>query len=431
VVIEKDKPGGVCLNVGCIPSKSLINSAGIYESAAKLERFGIGVDRNGFDYSRVQALSAQAASRLSKGVEFLLKKNGIDYISGQARLKSPGVVQVEGTGEIAGKNVLLATGSRPREIPGFVIDEKKIISSTGALALTKLPKRLLILGAGAIGVEFAHVFNAFGVEVILVEMLERILPLEDAEVVEVLTRAFKKRKIEMRTDARAAGFKKSGKVLAIDLESGDAKETMEADLVLVAVGRSPNSEDLGLEEAGVETNKGWVVTGEHYQTGADGVYAIGDLIGEFLLAHAASRQGEMVAEHLAGLETSPRLATDLIPRAIYCEPQIAGFGPTEAEAAEVGIAVKKSVFPYRGAGKAVATERIDGLVKILAREDTGELIACHVVGAEATELIHEMMLAKSAELVAEDIGHTVHAHPTLSEAVMGAAKGIYSAPIHI
>jgi dihydrolipoamide dehydrogenase len=430
-VVEKDKPGGVCLNVGCIPSKSLINSAAIYESAGDLESFGLKIDRAGFDYSKVQARSAQAASRLSKGVEFLLKKNKIDYISGHARLAGGGKVKVEGAGEFTAKNILLATGSRPREIPGFQIDEKKILSSTGALALTELPKSILILGAGAIGVEFAHVFGSFGVNVVLVEMLDRILPLEDEEVVEVLRRAFKKRKIEMRTGTKAVGYKKSGKGLEVELESESGKEKIKTDMVLVAVGRSPNSEDLGLDAAGVKTEKGWVTVGDHYRTSAEGIYAVGDVTGQTLLAHAASHQGEMVVEHIAGEESPVSLDPDLIPRAIYCEPQVAGFGPTEKEAADAGRKFKKSVFPYRGVGKAVATEKIDGMVKILSDEESGELIACHIVGAEATELIHELMLAKSSELLAEDVGGSVHAHPTLSEAVMEAAKGIYSAPIHI
>lgn len=431
-VIEKDKPGGVCLNVGCIPSKALIHQAEIFRSAAGLADMGVKVDTSGFDYGKVFKKSRLAAERLSKGVQFLLKKNAVEYLQGTAKIISAHEISVDGGGTVTAANVLLATGSRPRSIPGFDFDEKDILSSTGALMLEKLPKSLLILGAGAIGMEFAHIMNAFGVEVTVVEMLDRILPLEDAETVAVLEKDFSRRGVKMLTSTKAAGVKKTSNGLEVRLEEKDGKAgTVTAEKILVAVGRAPNSEGLGLEEIGVGMERGFVKTGDYYETAVSGVYAVGDLVATPLLAHVASKEGEIAVEHMAGNSPPKRIPDDEIPSAVYCEPQIGSFGPSEEEAGRRGLKFEKAVFPYRGIGKAVAVESPEGIVKILFDPDTREILAAHAAGSQATEIIHELLLARHGELLLEDVADMIHAHPTLSEGVMEAARAAEGRAIHI
>jgi len=431
-VVEKDKPGGVCLNIGCIPSKALIHHAGVFRSAASLEAVGVKVDRAGFDYSKVFEKSREAADRLSKGVSFLLKKNKIELIEGTARIKAAGEVVLDGGKTFGSANILIATGSRPRSIPGFEFDEERVLSSTGALMLKSLPKRIVILGGGAIGVEFAYVMNAFGVEVHLVEMLDQILPLEDQETAKILARAFKKQGIQVSAATKALSMKKTTEGVEITLQGKDGRETtVAADKVLVAVGRAPNSEDLGLEGVGIQTEKGFIPVGDYYQTAVPGIYAVGDVIASPLLAHVASGEGEIAVEHMAGESPPTRIDPLSIPNAVYSEPQLASFGYTEARAKEEGMGYKAGSFPYRGAGKAVAVEAVDGMVKILVDSETGELIGAHAVGAEATELIHELLLARTGELLAEDIAKTLHAHPTLSETVREAALAVLDRTINV
>jgi dihydrolipoamide dehydrogenase len=421
-VVEKDKPGGVCLNIGCIPSKALIHEAEVVRSAAELVELGVKVDLSGLDYGKAFAKSRKAADTLSKGVAFLLKKNKIELVAGEGVIKDAHTVAVKGGRTLTGKNLLIATGSRPRAIPGFEFDEKLVLSSNGALMLEKLPKRICILGGGAIGVEFAHVMNAFGVEVHLVEMLEQLLPIEDSEAVEVLVRSFKKRGIAMYTGTKASGYTRSGAGLKVALEGKDGGKSLEVDQLLVVVGRQPNTEGLGLEAIGLKTERGFIPVGDYCQTAVPGVYAIGDVVATPMLAHVASKEGEIAAEHMAGRKTHPRLDLTAIPGAVYCEPQLASFGYTEKKAAEAKLNFQKAVFPYRGAGKSVAVGRPEGLVKLLVDKDTREILGAHVVGAEATELIHELLLAKTAELLPEDLATMIHAHPTLSEAVMEAGR---------
>jgi dihydrolipoamide dehydrogenase len=426
-VIERDKPGGVCLNIGCIPSKALIHQAEEFRSIDALKKMGVGIDVSSFDYAKVHKKSRVAADKLSKGVQFLLKKNNIDYIEGDATLGGKNEVTV-GKKKLTATNILIATGSRPRELPGFEFDEKQVISSTGALMLTDLPKSLIILGAGAIGMEFAHVMNAFGVEVTVVEMLDQILPLEDPDAAAVLEKDFKRRKITMLTGTKASKLKKTKSGITLEIEGGDP---LTADMLLVAVGRSPNSDDLGLEKLGVKTERGFVTVGDYYETSVPGVYAIGDVIASPLLAHVASKEGEMAVEHMAGHSVEARLHPDLIPSAVYTEPQVASFGPTEAQAKERGLSFQTAIFPYRGAGKSVAIEKSEGIVKILYHTETSEILAAHVAGAEATELVHELLLAKKSELLPEDVATMVHAHPTLSESVMEAARTAEGWAIHV
>jgi dihydrolipoamide dehydrogenase len=430
-VIEKDKPGGVCLNIGCIPSKALIHQAELMRGGKELEQIGVKVDASSLDYSKVYDHSRKAADMLSRGVGFLLKKNKIDLIEGEGVINSAHDIEVKGHGKVSGKNLLIATGSRPRSIPGFDFDEKTVLSSTGALMLKKLPGRICILGGGAIGVEFAHIMNAFGVEVHLVEMLDQLLPLEDQEAVQVLVRSFKKRGIKIYTSTKATGYTKSGKSLKVNLEGADGKLELEVDQILLVVGRVPNTEGIGLEKIGIKPEKGFIPVGNYYQSSAEGIYAIGDVINSPMLAHVASKEGEIAAEHLAGLETPARVDPNAIPGAVYCEPQLAGFGYTEEAAKEAGLDFEKAVFPYRGAGKSVALEKTDGILKLLVDRETREILGAHVVGAEATELIHEILLAKTAELLPEDIATMIHAHPTLSEGVMEMARMAEGWVIHV
>lgn len=432
-VIEKDKTGGVCLNIGCIPSKALIHQAEIYRAIPGLAAMGIKADLSGFDYLKVFEKSRQAADRLSRGVAFLLKKNQVDLIQGEAVQVKSGEVSLQDGRKMTGKNIILATGSRPREIPGFPFDEQDILSSTGALMLQTLPKSLLILGSGAIGVEFAHIMNAFGVEVQLVEMLDRILPLEDDEVVDILYRSFEKRDIKMDTSTKALSQTLVDGKRQVLLEGQDGKQkTSVADKILVSVGRLPNTAGLGLADAGVILDAGgFVQVGDFYQTDVPGIYAIGDIVRTPLLAHVASKEGELVVEHIAGHALEPRIDPFSIPGATYCEPQVASFGITERQAMAQSIAYKKAVFPYRGAGKSVAVDQTDGLVKVLTDPTTGEILGAHIVGAEATELIHELLLARKSELLPEDIAGMIHAHPTMSEILMEVMREVDGHAIHI
>lgn len=430
-IIEKDKPGGVCLNIGCIPTKAIIQQAQIYRSARGLEQLGASVDLSGFDYGKVYKKSRKAANTLSRGVRYLLKKNKIKYIEGNARLVGRNLISVNDEKQVRAKNIIIATGSRPRSIPGFEIDEEKIISSNGALRLKKLPQKILIMGAGSIGVEFAYILNSFGVDVHLVEVLDNILPLEDTEVTSVLARIFKKRKVKISTGTRVESINETKDGLTVTLKDREGKQQqVETDKILVAVGRAPNSEGLGLEDLGIETERGFIKVGDYYRTTVDGVFAIGDVIDTPQLAHVASREGEIAVEHIAGLSPPKKLDLNLIPAGTYSEPQLASFGITEDQAKKEGINYKKATFPYRGNGKSVIMEETDGIIKILYYPESKEILGASAVGPAAIENIHELLLAKKAELLPEDVATTVHAHPTLSEVVMEVARAAEGGAIH-
>ncbi len=432
-VVEKDKLGGVCLNVGCIPSKALIHLAEGFSSLQEWEKMGIQINRQGFDYSKVFKKSRDAAERLSKGVRFLLEKNKVTIIPEEGKIEDPHTIALASGQKITAKNLLIATGSRPRELPGFAFDEQSVLSSTGALMLQSLPKSMLVLGAGAIGVEFAHIMNSFGVEVHLVEALDQVLPLEDGEVVETLVKMFKRRKIKMAISTKATSYQKlPDGLLQVELEKNDGtKSSVQVEKILVAVGRVPNSQNIGLENVGIVCERGFIPVGDYYQTKVPGIYAVGDVIPAPLLAHVASKAAEIAVERMAGHEPPRQIDPTAIPSAVYCEPQIASFGYSEKKAQEKGIAYSKATFPYKGVGKAVATECSDGLVKVLYDPKTKEILGAHIVGAEATELLHEILLAKTAELLPADIANMIHAHPTLSEGVMEAMRAVEGWAIHL
>ncbi|MEH6826194.1 MAG: dihydrolipoyl dehydrogenase [Motiliproteus sp.] len=434
-VVEKYRPGGVCLNWGCIPSKNLIHQAELYHSMHEMEAVGVKVDRSGLDYSAVQAKSRQVVKTLTGGVAGLLKKNKVALIEGTAKITGKGEVTVtsaSGDSKHNATNIMVATGSRPMQVPGFECDEERVLSSNGVLAMTELPESLVILGAGAIGCEFAYVMNSFGVKVTLVEAAEHILPTEDFETCAVLDKCFKRDGIEVLTATRATALDKSGEQIVVSVDQDGASRDLVADKVLVVFGRVPNTEKLGLREMGVKLDdSGYVQIGDYCQTHAASIYAIGDITRSPALAHVASKEGEIAVEHMADHQPDIKVIdADLVPSAVYCEPQVAGFGLREDQAKRDGIAVKKSVFNYPGAGKTIAIGKPDGLVKLLVDPKTDELLGAHIVGYNATELLHELLLAKKAELLPEDIAQMIHAHPTIAEAVMEAARGVNDKPIH-
>ena len=432
-IVERDRVGGVCLNVGCIPSKSLIHQAGRFGAIAALERMGLRVDRSEFDYGRVLAESRHTAEALHDGVLHLLKKNGVELVRGTAQLTEPHEVSIDGKTTLSASHVLLATGSRPLELPQFPFEQSRILSSTDALMLEELPPRVAIVGSGYIGIEFAHIWNSFGVSVHVVELLDRVLPAEDSETADVIRQAFERRGICFSTGTTADASTERGDALVLTLSGKDGATTeLEVDLALVAVGRRANTDGLGLDTVGIAIDaRGFVSVQDYYETDVPSVCAVGDLIGPPQLAHAASREAEIAVAHMAGQPTEARLDPDQVPCAVYCEPQLARFGYTEDRAQAEGVAYRKSVFPFRGVGKAVAGQCTEGFVKVLTAPETDEILGAHVVGSEATELIHELLLAKTAELLPEDIGHMIHAHPTLSEALREAMEAVSGRAIHI
>lgn len=437
-VIEQAEPGGVCLNWGCIPSKSLIHQATQFLALAEMESIGVKVDRSGLRYADVHAKTRAAATALATGVTGLLRRNKVDLIRARGTIAAVGRVALSGearpAASVAAANIIVATGSRPMEVPGFEFDERQVLSSSGVLALSSLPESLLILGAGAIGCEFAYALNAFGVKVTLVEMAAQILPSEDREAAAQLADAMRRSGIDVRTGMRAARLARRPDRVEVALTSDSAPgETIVAQRVLAAFGRVPNTAELGLEELGVALERtGHVVTGDYGETSIKGIYAVGDITRSAALAHVAFREAEIAVDRIAGAPSHERsIDPSLVPSAVYTEPQVAGFGLREQEAVARGIPYRKSVFPYRAAGKSLAIGRPTGFVKILAAPDTGELLGAHIVGAEATELVQELLLARHAELLVDDVAATIHAHPTLSEAVSEAARGLVDRPIHI
>ncbi len=431
-IVEKDNPGGVCLNWGCIPSKNLIHQAELFRSLSEMEAVGVTVDRSSLDYSKVHAKSRAVVRTLTNGVSALLKKNKIDVIAGTAVISGKGEVTIDGSRKLTGRNILLATGSHPMQVPGFEYDEKQVLSSTGLLSLTKLPTSIVILGGGAIGCEFAYVLNGFGVQVTLVEALDHILPSEDFEVCAVLENSLVRSGIDVRNQTRALAVDKTSAMVSVSLQSGNGStQNVEAEKVLVVFGRTPNTQGLGLKEVGIKLDRrGYVEVGDYGQTNAAGIYAIGDITSTPALAHVASKEGEITVEHIAGLQPDKAIDSDAVPSAIYCVPQVAGFGLREDTARLEGISFKKSVFNYAGAGKTIAIGKPEGLVKVLCHPKTDELLGAHIVGHNATELLHELLLAHNAELLPEDIANTIHAHPTVSEALMEAMRGVNSQAIH-
>ena len=437
-VVEREALGGVCLNWGCIPTKSLLRNselASILTNEAK--DFGFSFENLKLDYAVAQKRSRQVSDRLVKGIGFLFKKNGVTHVQGTATLVGPKQVKVAPSGDVlTAKAIIIATGARPRSLPGMTVDGAKIITSREALELTSVPKRLVVVGAGAIGMEFAYVFRSYGAEVTVIEMLPHVLPLEDDDTAAEVAKSFKKQGIKALVNTRTEGvdLTADGVTVRVKDQASGAEQAIAADVVLVAIGVAPNSGDLGLEAAGVQTDKrGFIPVDEVMRTNVPGVYAIGDVTGKLLLAHVASAQGIVAAETIAGHETRPIKDADYVfmPRCTYCKPQVASLGYTEAQAKEKGYEIKIGKFPFVANGKALGLNEKEGFVKIIADARYGEILGAHLVGPEVTELLPELALARTWELTTEEIARTVHAHPTLSEALMEAAHGVMGQAIHV
>ncbi len=436
-VVEREALGGVCLNWGCIPTKSLLRNAEIANILGEGKEYGFSFDNLSLNYAVAQKRSRQVSERLVKGIGFLFRKNNITHIQGTATLIGPRQVQVAPSGQtLEAQAIIIATGARPRSLPGMTVDGKKIITSREALELTAVPKRLIVVGAGAIGVEFAYVFRSYGAEVTVIEMLPHVLPLEDDETAAEVAKSFKKQGIKtlVNTRTEAVEVTAEGVNVRVKDQGTAAEQTIAADVVLVAVGVAPNSADIGLAAAGVATDRrGFIPVDEYMRTNVPGVYAIGDVTGRLLLAHVASAQGIVAAETLAGHETRPIKDADyaFMPRCTYCKPQVASLGLTEAQAKEKGYELKIGKFPFVANGKALGLNEKDGFVKIIADARYGEILGAHLVGPEVTELLPELALAHTWELTTEEIARTVHAHPTLSEALMEASHAVMGTAIHI
>jgi len=428
LIIEKDRPGGVCLNVGCIPTKALVERAELFNNLTELKSIGIKTDKSELNYSKVQKKSKMASSRLSKGVKFLLDKNKVEYIQGSAVKVEPGKVYLDDDQILSTRNILLATGSSPKSIRGFETDEEKVLTSTGMLALTELPDSLVILGSGAIGIEFAYIMNSFGVKVTVVELLPQILPLEDCEIAETIEKSLSKQGIKIIKGIGATSLSiedDSVKILLNDEE----KTLLNADKVLVAIGRQPNTDSLDLSGTSVSfDSRGFISTGNYYETDEKGIFAVGDIIASPQLAHVASKEAEIAVEHIAGKNPITKINRDIIPSAVYCVPQVASFGLKASEAEESEVII--SIFPFRGNGKATATGHSEGMVKIISN-NAGEILGAHIAGHNASEMIHELLLAKEAGINLEKVAEMIHVHPSLSESIMEAAKEAFDGAIHI
>lgn len=432
-LVETDRLGGICLNWGCIPSKALLKSAELYNLMKRSDEFGISHRDLSYDFTKIIKRSRDVSERITKGVEFLMKKNKIDVIKGYGKLTGKTTLSVSNDGKVTdairSKAIIIATGARPRSVPGVEIDRKKVITSTEAMTLKEQPKSMAIIGGGAIGIEFAYFYNAIGTKVTVVEMMPGILPLEDREMTKLVESSLKKSGIEILTSTKVEGVK-AGNEVEVTVSSEEGKKTIKAEVALMAIGVQGNSENLGLEALGVKVEKGFIKVDEFGRTNVQGIYAIGDVSGPPLLAHVASHEGIVAAEHIAG-KAKHGLDRSVFPSCTYCQPQVASVGMTEEAATKAGYKIKVGKFPFRPLGKALAIGETEGQVKLIFDEKYGELLGAHIVGSEATEMIAELVTAKTLETTYEELWRTMHAHPTLSEAVMEAAGNAYGVAIHL
>jgi dihydrolipoamide dehydrogenase len=435
-IIDKKWLGGVCLNVGCVPSKALLKNAELAHTLReRAEEFGISFDNLKLDYASAVKRSRGVSQRLTRGVAFLMKKNNVDVFMGEAKVgadKKITVTDSEGkTQQIGAKNIVIATGSTPVMPAAWQADGEKIISYNEAILQEKLPKSAVIIGAGAIGAEFATIWNSYGVPITMVEMLPNVLPLEDEEVSQELAKAFKKRGIEILTGHKVEAVEKSKDGVIVKVSGDGGQKSIEAEQALVAIGFRPNSAGLGLEEAGVKLDgKGFIQVDEKLATSVPGIWAIGDVTGKLLLAHLASAQGILCADALAGRQVNP-INYQNVPHATYCQPQVASFGLSEAQAKASGKEIKVGLFPFQANGKALGLGETTGFIKIISDAKYGEILGAHIIGPEASELLPELTLAQQMELTAEEIARNIHAHPTLSEVVMEAAEAVEGQSINI
>jgi dihydrolipoamide dehydrogenase len=433
-LVEKAEIGGVCLNWGCIPTKAIIHSLNSGLSSKEAEGLGIAIPDSEFQLPDIIARSRKIAAQLGKGVAALFKKHNITLIEGHARLGKAKRIHIEkndgGSTEISASHIIIATGSRPKTLRHMPIDGKHIISSRHALQLEKTPASMAIVGAGAIGVEFAWIYRKLGVEVTLIEALDSLLPNEDAEISKELLKHFKRQKIRCLLQNKVTEVKELKEGLELTVESGDKSDTIKVEKILSAIGVQPNVEDIGLEEAGVSLENGFIKVDKNQLTTAKGIYAIGDVAGNPCLAHKASREGLIAVDHISGKPINA-LDTKLIPGCTYCEPQVASVGLRESDAEEAGLSYGVSKVPYRSIGKAIAIDHFDGFLKCIFDTNSGKLLGAHCIGAEATELIAELGLALTKGLSMKDLAETIHAHPTLSELIMETAENALGEGIHV
>ena len=437
-VVEREALGGTCVIWGCIPAKALLESAALANRVRHAKEFGVNVGETSFDYGVAMKRSRAVSQQNSKGVEFLFKKHKITWIKGSGTIAGKNAVTVkseDGKEEKheAKKAIVISTGSRVRGLPqiGLELNRTTVLSSDDVLVAEKAPRTLAVVGCGAVGCEFADVFNAFGSQVTLIEVMPTILPLEDSDSSAELTRAFKKRKIDVMTGAKVVGAKVGKDSVKLTIESNGKKEEHTFEKVLVAAGRAPNIDNIGLEKAGVQlTDRGFIKINERMETTAPGIYAIGDVAGPPMLAHKGSREGIVFAEYLAGLQHVHPVNYGNIPNATYCHPEVASVGATERELKEKEIPYKVGKFPFSANGRARTSGETEGFVKILADPKYGEILGAHIIGAHATELIHELAVARENELTIEEVDLTVHAHPTLSEAIAEASLDAMGRVIH-
>ena len=433
-VVERESLGGICLNWGCIPTKALLKSANVFDYINHADDYGIKVEKADKDFNAVVKRSRDVANGMSNGVKFLMKKNKIETLMGTGKVLKGKKVEVTGedgkSKTYSAKNIIIATGARSRELPNLKQDGEKVIGYRKAMTLEKQPKKMIVVGSGAIGVEFAYFYNAMGTEVTIVEYLPNIVPVEDEDVSKQLERTYKKNGIKIKTNTEVTKVDTSGEGCKVTVKGKKGEETLESDVVLSAVGVQANLENIGLEEVGIKTDKGKIVVDDYYKTSVDGYYAIGDCVPGPALAHVASAEGIICVEKMAGHNPLP-LDYGNLPGCTYCFPEIASVGMTEKQAKEAGYELKVGKFPFSASGKASAAGHKDGFVKVIFDAKYGEFLGCHMIGANVTEMIAEAVVARKLETTGMEIIKSVHPHPTMSEAVMEAAADAYGEVIHL
>lgn len=433
-IVEKESLGGVCLNWGCIPTKALLKSAQVFDYIKHASDYGITVKDFDKDFNAVVKRSRGVAEGMSNGVQFLMKKNKIDVIMGYGTVKPGKKIEVKGadgkTQTLSANNIIIATGGRSRVLPNLPQDGKKIIGYREAMTLDKQPEKMVVVGSGAIGVEFANFYNSMGTDVTVVEYMPNIVPVEDEEVSKQLERSLKKSGIKIKTSAEVTSVDTSGKVSKVTVKTKKGEEVIEADVVLSAVGVTANIENIGLEEVGIATDKGKVLVNDYYQTNVPGYFAIGDIVKGQALAHVASAEGIICVEKIAGHHVEP-LDYGNIPGCTYCSPEVASVGMTEKAAVDAGYEIKVGKFPFSASGKASAAGHKDGFIKVIYDAKYGEMLGCHMIGANVTEMIAEAVVARKLETTGMEILKAVHPHPTMSEAVMEATAAAYGEVIHL
>ena len=432
-IIEKESLGGVCLNWGCIPTKALLKSAQVFEYLKHAEDYGLSVKEYDKNFDAVVNRSRSVASGMSKGVNFLMKKNKIDVIEGHGKIlanKKISVTQKNKITEYEAKNIIIATGARSRELPGLPQDGKKVIGYREAMTLSKQPKKLIVVGSGAIGIEFAYFYNTMGTEVTLIEYQDRIVPIEDEEISKQLERSFKNSGIKILTNAEVISVNSKGKEVKVTLKKEGKEEIISADIILSAVGIKTNIENIGLEDIGIAVDHDKIMVNDFYQTNLPGYYAIGDVTSGQALAHVASAEGILCVEKIAGQNVEP-LDYDNVPGCTYCSPEIASVGLTETQAKEKGYNIKVGKFPFSASGKAQTSGSSEGFVKVIFDAKYGEWLGCHMIGAGVTDMIAEAVLGRKLETTGNEVLKTIHPHPTMSEAVMEAVADAYDEVIHL